>query len=704
MVDVETSVMPPRIAAVHLHQLPLEAAFDPHASASSLCAVEADIRGRSVLIDLSDDGRRRGLLPGMTVTEARARVPELTLKPRDLNAEKRELEIAAEILLAFGSLVEVSPPSFLFVEIGRSSRVLEKMLAHSSSSDPYGAPPSVANGCGSCPDPRSLRSLPAPQPHLEPKLASAIIERMSGAGHRVSVAIAKDPDTARTLAGQISWEQKRKLVPAPPERRASRRRTKAAMRIRDRSAPLIAKSKTSPARSSTKDVVIAQSGRELELLEKLPIEALLWTDARDDPEGIKKERMHAIHSSLRVLGIHDVARLKKLSSAQVATRFGEEGALIMQRALGSRERPLRPFAPPEQIVEGHELDAPVEDLEPLLFVLKRIYSRIEARLEARRLSAGAIELVFDVEPGLDAEVIDEHARAKSSLTIEEVRIAFARPTRRSQTMLALTREKLQGALPGSVRALVVKVLSPSDDRGAQLDLFTSYHKKVEEVSELVGRLVASLGDKAVFSPSVSDTHRPEAAWEMKPFEIERALEGWAQDGSRSKKSVLAVTEHALGSRVGESSYRLPEVSEQLCVAEMPKEAMKSVGSVEAVIEDLERKKKSWPKAIQRKIEDEPLPPLPPRPLELFPKPERAHFHASRAKGRASGEEACVGTLIWRKERMRIVSLSGCERLETEWWTSTPLTREYIIAEVSDGRMLWLFFEPSGEVFVHGAFD
>jgi tetratricopeptide (TPR) repeat protein len=27
-----------------------------------------------------------------------------------------------------------------------------------------GAPPSVANGCGSCPDPRSLRSLPAPQP------------------------------------------------------------------------------------------------------------------------------------------------------------------------------------------------------------------------------------------------------------------------------------------------------------------------------------------------------------------------------------------------------------------------------------------------------------------------------------------------------------------------------------------------------------
>jgi hypothetical protein len=60
--------------------------------------------------------------------------------------------------------------------------------------------------------------------------------------------------------------------------------------------------------------------------------------------------------------------------------------------------------------------------------------------------------------------------------------------------------------------------------------------------------------------------------------------------------------------------------------------------------------------------------------------------------------------MWRGTRHAVAGMSGCERIEAEWWSGSPLTREYVIAEVADGRRLWIFFEPQGDVFVHGVFD
>src|SRR5262249_28899415 len=112
---------------------------------------------------------------------------------------------------------------------------------------------------------------------------------------------------------------------------------------------------------------VVMPGQEIMSLAPLPVEALLWADALEDPDGIQKERMHAIFASLRVLGIHDVARLRTLPPNQIASRFGEAGAILMARAMGKRHRPLRPFSIPDRIIESRDLEGPVEDLEPILF-------------------------------------------------------------------------------------------------------------------------------------------------------------------------------------------------------------------------------------------------------------------------------------------------------------------------------------------------
>ena len=52
----------------------------------------------------------------------------------------------------------------------------------------------------------------------------------------------------------------------------------------------------------------------------------------------------------------------------------------------------------------------------------------------------------------------------------------------------------------------------------------------------------------------------------------------------------------------------------------------------------------------------------------------------------------------------VVRLGATERLEAEWWTAKPLARDYWVAEIADGRRLWLYAESTGGVFVHGIFD
>ena len=61
-------------------------------------------------------------------------------------------------------------------------------------------------------------------------------------------------------------------------------------------------------------------------------------------------------------------------------------------------------------------------------------------------------------------------------------------------------------------------------------------------------------------------------------------------------------------------------------------------------------------------------------------------------------------LAWRGRRAAVVGLGGRERLEAEWWTPAPVLRDYAVAELADGRKLWLFTTPAGETYVHGIFD
>lgn len=656
--------MESRIAALHLWALPLEVQFPGRAETSwddaIPSAVRTEVRGRWILESVSVGAMQAGVRAGMTLSEAKARLPELEVKNRDLAAEQRALSRAAEFLFGFGPVVEVCAPDMLFVEIGRSEKVLLQRLG-----------------------------LERADPEVFERAVVALLEdTILRAGHAVSVVLGQTPDATRTLAQHLS-QTALPQVSVP-------RRLKGRGRARGVS-PGFQAPKRPRRPKKVPHTLVVPLGAEARAQARLPLSALAWTDQRQDPERVQHERIRGALASLRVLGVNEVGRLAQMPSSQIASRFGEAGHILMQRALAGSDRPLKVFRPPDQLVERAELEGVTEDLEPVLFLLQGLLSRLTERLDARALSVHTVDLAFLIEPSMGHVVDIDGPRPKSSKRVEKLPLRFARPTRKVQTMMALARDRLGGALPGAVRGLSVTAVAPNADRGAQLDLFTAHERRLEAVGELVGRLQVTLGERAVFSPELRDTHRPEAAWRTGAFDIDLALRRSIE--AKPKKMEMAASP-GLGPKQPNAAeaYRLPEVGAALNVTGQAAgdESPDSAALGLAVAAD-PAKARPWPKPVPREPADEPLVPLPPRPLMILPEPERATVLRA-----SSGADE--GVLLWRGQRHHLVQLGGRERLEAEWWTQTPVERNYVVAEASDGRRFWVYFAPEGQAYVHGIFD
>ncbi len=649
-----------RIVALHLWALPLEVKWPSHAAEDPniATAVRTEVRGRWILESVSVGAMLAGIRPRMTLSEAKARLPSLVVKNRDPEAEAQALSRAAEFLLSFGPVVEVCAPNILFVEVGRSEKALMQQLGLKDEDSET----------------------------FEHAVVALLEKTMGHAGHAASVVLGDTPTATRTLAQQLSWS----ALPRPPVSRRLKGRGRARA-VNPTPAPKKRRRLKKVVRS-----LVVRPGGEAKAQADLPLSALAWTDLRQDPKHVHYEHIRDALASLRTLGITEVGRLASMPSDQIASRFADAGHTLMQRSLGLANRPLKPFRPPDQLVERTELEHVTDDLEPVLFVLQGLFSRLAERLEARALSVNTVELSFIVEPGAGHVVSYEAHRARSSKRVEKIQLRFARPTRKARLMLTLAKDRLGGALPGAIRALSATAISPHVDHGAQLDLFTAHERRLEAVGELVTRLQVTLGPQAVFSPEVIDTHRPEAAWQARAFDIDSALRCAPQPKPR-KVEMTAVGAGDFTGGAHQPAHALPKVQPALNVTGV----CKNGESLDAACLGLSPQVESaqtqpWPKPVPRKPTDEPLAPLPPRPLIILPEPEKATMLTT------SGIDE--GVLVWRGERHQLVHLQGREEFETEWWMPKPVQRNYMVAEAADGRRFWLYCAPKGQTYVHGIFD
>jgi hypothetical protein len=204
---------------------------------------------------------------------------------------------------------------------------------------------------------------------------------------------------------------------------------------------------------------------------------------------------------LRRWGIRTLGQFAALPAAELSSRLGPLGPRWQHAAYGHDMSPLVPLVDDEPFEASLALEWPVEGLEPLSFVLGRVLEPLAARLE--RADRGAAVLHTE----LHLTTREQHVRT----------LQLPAPMRDPKTLRTLILLDLESHPPSAAIDRVVVRVDPTPGRIVQWSLLERAQPSPEQVSTLLARLSALMGDSHVGSPQLVDSWRP-GAFAMRPFQ------------------------------------------------------------------------------------------------------------------------------------------------------------------------------------------
>ena len=97
-------------------------------------------------------------------------------------------------------------------------------------------------------------------------------------------------------------------------------------------------------------------------------------------------------TTFRRWGLRTLGDLAALPSDDLAARLGRQDLDWQRLARGEDARPLVPAVPEERFEQTLELEWPIEELEPLSFVLGRLMEALEAHLAQHDRGAAVLHV------------------------------------------------------------------------------------------------------------------------------------------------------------------------------------------------------------------------------------------------------------------------------------------------------------------------
>jgi protein ImuB len=248
-------------------------------------------------------------------------------------------------------------------------------------------------------------------------------------------------------------------------------------------------------------VRVLPPGGEAERLSPLPVDLL-------DPGDVLAE-------ALTRYGVRTLGELLALPRRALATRLGPGVLPLVALARGEAVEAQLPEPARGRVVEAIDLDFAIDRLEPLVFVLQGLLSRLVARLEARALAAASLALRFDLEGGGRADR----------------RVGLAAPTSDLRAMLRLASHALE-AQPLAAPVVGARVEAEGCPlQRDQLDLFRPAGPAPAVLGRTLAELEALCGPGRVGAPAVADDHRP-GAFGLRRFAPARELPAAGLAGAR----------------------------------------------------------------------------------------------------------------------------------------------------------------------------
>jgi protein ImuB len=237
-------------------------------------------------------------------------------------------------------------------------------------------------------------------------------------------------------------------------------------------------------------ITIVEPGGEPAALDDLRIELLEIFRTAEPPVTI----------TLRRWGLRTLGDLARLPADEVAARLGQDGVAWQRLARGEDPAPLVPSAPDERFEQALDLEWPIDGLEPLSFVLARLMEPLSAHLERRDRGAAVLHLRLHL---VTREV---HERS----------LQLPAPIRDARTLRTLALLDLESHPPAAAIDRVVVAVDPTPGRVIQFSLLTRPLPSPEQLSTLMARLTALMGEDRCGSAVTVDSWQP-GAFEMKRF-------------------------------------------------------------------------------------------------------------------------------------------------------------------------------------------
>src|SRR5215216_5607493 len=258
---------------------------------------------------------------------------------------------------------------------------------------------------------------------------------------------------------------------------------------------------TFAARLAARHQVIVPPGGSRAFLAPLPVATLDRPDLAD---------------LLVRLGLRTLGDLAALPRADLATRFGSEGARAARLASGLDEHPKGARRPPPDLRVTAELDPPADRVDTAAFTAKTLADELVARLDRLGLACTRLRIEAETDQGetlsrvwrYDPATPSPRPSSPDPVSRSATGVSSPGPAGPSGRMAAVMTERVRwqldgwltgrtGHLPGALTRLA---LAPDEvvlDRGRQLGFWGEETEAEQRAARALARIQGLLGPEAV---------------------------------------------------------------------------------------------------------------------------------------------------------------------------------------------------------------
>ncbi len=195
-----------------------------------------------------------------------------------------------------------------------------------------------------------------------------------------------------------------------------------------------------------------------------------------------------------------IGAVADLPTSALIARFGEEGGRLHARAKGLETEPFRARRATKRLALALPIEPPVEELEPLRFVLHRLVAGLTGQLGARGLAADRALLVLELDLAF--------APTGTSPRIE-VEQRFPEPTADAEAVERLLFARLEREPPpAAVQRLDLELRGTTPAAGQQLPLFVPQAARTARLDWQLARLALTFGEDRVRRVAITDPEAP----------------------------------------------------------------------------------------------------------------------------------------------------------------------------------------------------